>query len=90
MISELLDCFACSVLWFVSEWIVSLTFAFYRNHVKRIDADPINMRLFGFGSKQSDEEANGEGEDGVQEIIEIKNQGWRKFVWFSDNYIIIM
>lgn len=33
------------------------------------------MRLFGFGSKQSDEEANGEGEDGVQEIIEIKNQG---------------
>ncbi|XP_050575802.1 uncharacterized protein LOC126915282 isoform X2 [Bombus affinis] len=60
MTSELVDCFACSVLWFVSEWIVSLTFAFYRNHVKGIDADPINMRLFGFGNKQSGEEANGE------------------------------
>ncbi|XP_034189238.1 BTB/POZ domain-containing protein axundead isoform X5 [Osmia lignaria lignaria] len=45
MTSELLDCFACSVLWAASEWIVSLAFAFC-SHL-------VNMRLLTFADKRS-------------------------------------
>ncbi|CAK9833239.1 BTB/POZ domain-containing protein 6-B [Anthophora retusa] len=57
MTSELLDCFACSLLWVASEWIVSLLYAFCSNRAKRIGAKFVNMRLLAFGNKQLDEEA---------------------------------
>nr|XP_012146354.1 PREDICTED: uncharacterized protein LOC100879125 isoform X2 [Megachile rotundata] len=51
--SELLDCFACSVLWVASEWIVSLVFA----HCSHL----VNMRLLAFTNKRSTEEAGMRG-----------------------------
>ncbi|XP_017757106.1 PREDICTED: BTB/POZ domain-containing protein 6-B isoform X1 [Eufriesea mexicana] len=62
MTSELFDCFACGALWVASEWIVSLVFAFWSNRAERIDADLVNMRLLGFGTKRPDEDAGVRGD----------------------------
>ena len=94
MTSELLDCFACSVLWVASEWIVSLMFTFCRDHAKSIDADSINMiRSFAFGNRRKDgEAARGENDEFYPRIktltftITIEES----IVLFFDDYIIIM
>lgn len=66
MTSEFLDCFACSVLWVASEWIISFLFAFFcRNRERRIDINTVNMRLFTFWKKRSDKEAGVRGENGI-------------------------
>ncbi|XP_012350263.1 uncharacterized protein LOC100864627 [Apis florea] len=58
MTSEFLDCFACSVLWIVSEWIISFLFVFFcRNREERIDINLVNMRLLTFWKKRLDKEA---------------------------------
>ena len=62
MTSELLDCFACGVLWIASKWIVSLVFVLYRNRKGKIDHDFVNMRLLAFQNKRSEEEAGARGD----------------------------
>lgn len=66
MTSEFLDCFACSVLWIVSEWIISFLFAFFcRNREERIDINLANMRLLTFWKKRLDKEAGIRGESRI-------------------------
>lgn len=62
MTSELLDCFACGVLWVAGEWIVSLVIAFYENRKGRIDGNLVNMRLLVRGNKRLKKEAGARGE----------------------------
>ncbi|KAK1125302.1 hypothetical protein K0M31_005674, partial [Melipona bicolor] len=90
MTSELLDCFACSVLWVASEWIVSRTFTFCRDHAKSIDADSMNMmRLFGFGSRRTDgEAARGENDEFHPKITSTFTVTIEEtIVLFPDDYI---
>nr|XP_031846156.1 uncharacterized protein LOC116432861 isoform X2 [Nomia melanderi] len=55
MTSKLLDCFACSLFWVASEWIVSCAFKLCKNRPTKINTDLVNMRLLPFRNKPLEE-----------------------------------